>query len=220
MHDPLVVAFEIRRPWPKRQTYCPPSDGRFAWMPPFFTVFGRRYWFPPVVTIWHREPGGHDSGEICKHYRRTRQPDGTWRTKILHGWRFHLNHWRVQIGPLQALRRRLLTRCAWCGGREHRHDAINISHSWDGPRGRWWRGEPGVYHHDCSLIANAHHWCVCENPVLEHDTYGRCARCDRSRRFGATAGQVERMRLAATVPAGARDRQVYDRVCAMAEADR
>lgn len=44
MHDPLVVAFEIRRPWPRRN----PSK------------FGPRWRWPEMVTVWHREPGNKD----------------------------------------------------------------------------------------------------------------------------------------------------------------
>lgn len=190
MHDPDIVAFEIRRPWPK--TSRPRNlDGT-----PAKSI---RYW-PSVVTVWHREPGGRGSGEVCKHYRR--EPDGS--TKILHGWRWHINHWRVQAPPLQELRRRLLTRCAWCHGRHRKGDPVNVSHSWDGPRGRWWQGEPGLYHGDCSAISSAHATCVCENPVLEHDTYGRCARCDRHRPFGMTAEDLTRSRELSAIPAGAR----------------
>jgi len=60
MHDPMVVAFEIRRPWPRRRR-----------------LVGRRYW-PALITIWHVEPNGHDSGEVCKHSHRWQEPDGTW----------------------------------------------------------------------------------------------------------------------------------------------
>jgi hypothetical protein len=132
VHDPYVVAFVIRRPWPRR-----------AKMP------GRRLYWPMLITVWHREPGGHDSGEVCPHYRKTRLPDGTWKATILHGWQFHVHHWKVQVHPAQALRRWLLTRCAGCGGPSRRRHRVNVSCSWDGPRRRWWRGEPGLYHLEC-----------------------------------------------------------------------
>lgn len=179
MHDPLVVAFEIRRPRPK--TSRPRNtDGT--------PVKPIRYW-PSLVTVWHREPGGHDSGTVCK-----------WDTR----WRFHVHHWRIQVPPLQELRRRLLTRCAWCGGRHRKGDAVNVSHSWDGPRGRWWQGEPGLYHGDCSAVASAHATCVCESPVLEHDGYGQCARCGKSRSFGTTEERLTRARELAVIPEGSR----------------
>lgn len=190
MHDPDVVAFEIRRPWPKRYK-AKTIDGR--------TLPAQRYW-PALVTVWHREPRGHDSGTICKHYRRL--PSG--KAKILHGWRWHIHHWRIQIPPLQELRRRLLTRCAWCGGRHRKGDPVNTSHSWDGPRGRWWQGEPGLYHGDCSAISSAHATCTCDNPEPRYGDHGVCLWCGRFRPYGLTEENLTRARELSAVPAGAR----------------
>lgn len=194
MHDPLVVAFEIRRPWPKCSR---PRNGDGTPAPPSW------YW-PSIITVWHHEPGGHDSGEICKHYRRDPVGDGEHRITVTNAWRFHVHHWRIQVHALQTLRRRVLTRCAWCGGRSSKHDPVNVSHSWDGPRGHWWRGEPGLFHGDCSGIQAAHETCVCEDPILEHDGYGCCARCAKYRAFGSTEERLERARRLQAIPAGAR----------------
>jgi hypothetical protein len=207
MHDPLRVAFEIKRPWPNPRR-----------------ANGSRYW-PALVTVWHREPGGHDSGEVCKEYRRVQNANGEWRYRFLNGWRFHVHHWRLQVSPLQDLRRWALTRCAWCGGRHSKMDAVNISHQWDGPAGRWWQGAPGRYHHDCSAVARAHSSCICVEPQCrdssaEHGPYGTCARCGNGRAFGDRPGARERQRLLATVPAGKRDPDIYRRVCDMAKADK
>jgi hypothetical protein len=160
MHDPMVVAFEIRRPWPERTSWC-------------------RFYWPALITVWHVEPGGRDAGEVCKHYRRTQNADGKWTGVLLHAWRWHVWHWRIQVHPFQRLRRRMLTRCAWCHGRSVKGDYVNTSHQWDGPRGRWWRGEPGLYHSDCSMVASAHRMCLCEIPDVGSSGYGRCARCSR-----------------------------------------
>lgn len=205
MHDPLVVAFEIRRPWPRRS---PPVTNRgprwhIGWSP-FWTLAGRSFYFPSLVTVWHREPGGHDSGEICRHYRRGQRSDGTWSTTVLHGWRLHVNHWRIQVPPLQGLRRRLLTRCEWCGGRSRKRDAVNVSHSWNRARGPWWRGERGLFHLDCSGVEVAHRSCLCDDPILDHDGYGNCARCGCFRAFGLSDEHLERRRELAAVPAGKR----------------
>ena len=130
--------------------------------------------------------------------------------------------WRLQIHPLQALRRWALTRCAWCGGRSVKGDRVNFSHQWDGPRGRWWRGEPGLFHHDCSAIESAHHTCLCHSPIHEHElsgyTYGRCAGCGRSRAWKTTPEQLDRQRMLAAIPAGGRDAAVYKRVSKPAKA--
>lgn len=204
MHDPHVVAFEIRRPWPRRERHG-------------------LYW-PTLITVWHVEPGGRDSGEVCRHYTRIPVGNGQWTTQHHHGWRWHVHHWRIQVHPLQALRRWALTRCAWCDGRQRKNDPVNVSHSWDGPRGRWWQGEPGLYHHDCSSVASAWAQCVCKQGVWdehssEHGPYGRCAVCNKGRSFGMTDARLARLRLLAEVPRGARDRAVYERVCELARAE-
>jgi len=82
MHDPDVVAFEVRR----------------------------------LFTIWHREPDGHDSGEVCQHYDRATG-------RVLNGWRWHVRHWRVQVLPWQRVRTWLVDRCDHCGYRFHWREA-------------------------------------------------------------------------------------------------
>jgi hypothetical protein len=230
MHDPLTVAFEIRRPWPGRSTLpaagdrstrwrirlhhdCTPmcsddpphKDGAFPWWKPssysaFWRLNGRDYYFPSLITVWHREPGGRDGLTECS--RRVQRRDGTWRRT--RGWRWHVHHYRLQFRTYQQLRRRLLTRCTWCGGRSVKGDQVNISHQWGGSRGRWWQGEKGLFHHDCSSIQSAHSTCTCTRPVLDSGTYGSCARCDRFRPFGFTDANLARARDLQTVPSGGR----------------
>jgi hypothetical protein len=217
MHDPLVVAFEIRRPWPKRSRSYDGKRDWHSWSSPFWVIGGKGFYFPSLITVWHREPGGHDSDEVCRHYVKRVGTDGKYHLTMLNGWRFHVHHWKIQVSPLQELRRRLLTRCAWCGGRSRKRDSVNHSLSWDGPRGgRWWQGEPGLYHGDCASIYGAHAACLCESPVLDHGGYGRCARCSGFRRFGATAAELDRQRLLAAIPTRTRDAEVYRQACEMA----
>jgi len=246
MHDPDVVAFKIRRPWPRRErTYDSVRPGRAKvgprwrfklhhdcgtcseekrakhagkrifpwWRPsswsPFWTLAGRGFYWPSVITVWHREPGGRDSGEVCKHYRKERLADGTYRAVITHGWRLHVHHWKIQVHPLQNLRRWLLTRCEWCGGRSRKGDRVSHAMAWDGPRGRWWRGEPGLYHGDCASVSSAHRECTCIEPLCAdysetYGPYGKCARCGGGRSFGRSEEQTARMRKLATVPRGQR----------------
>lgn len=209
MHDPDVVAFEIRRPWPRFEKWPAARPGEPRWSvgrlrhkcfegcagaphpagynphpwwrlrsySPFWTLAGKRVFFPALITVWHREPGGHDSGEVCKHH--IKNLDGTWRRS--RAWRLHLHHWRIQVLPLQHLRRKLLTRCQWCGGRSTRGNYVNISHSWDGPRGRWWQGEPGLYHYGCSMGFSQSRNCTCDDPNIEghNGAYGTCVRCGK-----------------------------------------
>jgi hypothetical protein len=237
MHDPFVVAFEIRRPWPTltrewdgvngarfrlasrlRPAPGSPVDAEatatrrdpFPWWRPRSwlwqpVLFGRRVWFPPLITVWHVEPDGHDSGEVCKHYRRYRDRDGTWQTRVLHGWRWHVHHWRIQVHPLQKLRRRLLTRCAWCAGRHRRRDAVNHALTWDGPRGRWWQGEPGLYHSDCASIKQARGRCLCDDPLFDMDGWGNCARCGKFRGHGIKPEHLDVQRKLAAIPDGQRE---------------
>ena len=145
MHDPMVVAFEIRRPWPERQAR-PFGKTRWRFRGAFWNIAGRGLYWPGLVTIWHVEPEGRDSGTVCK-YRS-------------HKW--HVHHWRIQVHPFQNLRRWALTRCEWCGGRSRDGDRVNISKQWDRDRGHWWRGERGLFHQGCTSIHEVH-YAVLEN---------------------------------------------------------
>lgn len=171
MHDPYVVAFEIKRPWPDSYET---STGR-----------RRRYW-PGMITVWHREPGGHNWGTKCD--RRGH-------------WRWHVHHYRVQIRPLQHLRRWALTRCAWCGGRSRKHDRTNISTSWNGIRSRWWRSEAGLMHHDCHTVWGVSRKCLCDVPGVS-DGYGKCRHCGKYRAWGSNVSEADL--LLAELPTGSR----------------
>lgn len=165
MHDPMVVAFEIRRPWPTRSS-IPAKEGmpRFEWKRHgpwwkpgawscFMVAFGRQWYWPSLITIWHVEPNGHDSGEICKHYERWPDGCGGWESKVLRGWRWHIWHWHVQIAPVQKLKRYLFERCIECG-RRYPWGYAPVSHSWDGPSARWFRVGRVNYHHECSGLVS------------------------------------------------------------------
>ena len=184
--------FEIRRPWPKpdrwKTEHATRTGIRWRIGGAFWVLAGHGLYWPDLITVWHRDPSGYDD-TACRGKRR----------------RLHVHHWKIQIHPLQQLRRRLFTRCAWCDGRDRKGDAVNVSHSWDGPRARWWQGERGLFHCDCSYIERAHATCVCARPVLEHDIYGRCARCNRTRAFGSTDEQLARARELAAIPHGERN---------------
>lgn len=179
MHDPLVVAFVIRRPWPQRKTW-----GK-----------GRLYW-PALITVWHMEPGGADSLTVCKHHTR---------------WQWHVHHWRLQVHPLQHLRRWALTRCAWCGGKSRKGSRVNCSPGWGADRGKWWRGERGLYHSECLSAHRAWGMCTCRRPSLGESIpghpreHGKCTSCQRFRAWRLDpehAQWAERVRDA--VPLGAR----------------
>lgn len=235
VHDPLVVAFAIVRPWPQRTsfsatgsrgdgvrwrmrlfhdcgTWCaddpPHRRGAFPWWKSssysrFWRVAGRDIFWPALVTVWHREPGGHDSGEVCPHYRRWKDDGGEWQSKVLRGWKWHVRHWKIQLHPAQQLRRRLLTRCVWCHGRPRKRSPVNVSRSWENAKQPWWRGEAGLYHADCLSVAEAHEKCLCLIPgQLSHGDYGRCATCTRFRAWQYEPDEADR--LLAALPHGSR----------------
>lgn len=218
MHDPSVVAFEIPRPWPQRSrwhdakpghprwqirlhhkcgSWCedsPHHSNPFPWWrlrsySKFWTLAGRGFYWPSIVVVWHEEPGGRDSGEVCKHYYRWQDETGKWQSKVTRGWRWHVWHWRIQLPPAQALRRWLLTRCAWCEGKSRKGNVVNVSHQWDKPKRsfwqRWTSGEPGLYHSGCSSAEQVARQCLCADPLLLGDHRGyaweTCATCGKSR---------------------------------------
>jgi hypothetical protein len=179
MHDPMVVAFEVRRPWPTwSREKVKPGQARWKWdrhgawwkpgsWSPFITAFGRRWYLPSLVTVWHVEPGGADSGQVCKHYDRWQDDAGKWHTRWRRGWRWHVHHWQVTIRPLQHLRARLFDRCALCG----RKGRPNHSHQWEGKKLGWWkfRSRPGLYHRECSALVSM------QSAKVEHELIHRQA---------------------------------------------
>lgn len=175
MHDPLVVAWEVPLPIPKRDAWHdkhykgrrwgftrrrrtnPENLGEpvYRWWRPAgwtFALAGRVFRMRRLATIWHVEPKGHDSGTVCKHQIRWQDDDGEWHYKPLRSWRWHVHHWRIQIPFLQELRARLFDRCALCG----RKGRPNVSHSWDGERLGWWKfkSRKGLYHSECSALGS------------------------------------------------------------------
>ena len=169
MHDPMVVAFEVPAPIPKRDKWRethykgrkwgwtrrrrtnPENLGEpvFSWWRPDgweFALGGRCYSLRKVATVWHVEPGGADAFEVCSHRRQKK--DGTW--EYHNRWKWHIHHWHIQIMPLQGLRARLFDRCQECG----RKGRPNVSHQWDGKRLGWWKfkSREGLYHHECSSL--------------------------------------------------------------------
>lgn len=137
MHDPMVVAFEIKRPWPARSSF---GD--------------RKRWWPSMVTVWHVEPKGHDSGTVCKHYLRWQDEEEKWHSKPLRAWRWHVWHWRLQVVPVQQFHRWVFERCELCG-RRYPWNYSPVAHSWNLKRGRWFHFDRRAYHHECSELVHA-----------------------------------------------------------------
>lgn len=62
--------------------------------------------------------------------------------------RFHVWHWRIQIHPIQELKRWLFSRCCWCGLRFAWGESP-IGYSWHGTGPLWFRSERSVAHGRC-----------------------------------------------------------------------
>ncbi len=83
---------------------------------------------------------------------------------IIYGWvlredrpwwkhpKYHIHHWKIQIHFYDSLRRRLFTRCTFCG-----KPFINespFSNQWNTPKIKWFKSEEGLYHEGCLKIIN------------------------------------------------------------------
>ena len=139
------------------------------------------------IDVWHIDPSG-DHGHPCSTGPR---------------WKWHIHHWRIRSIPLINLRRRLLTRCTWCGGKDRKRDRVNHS---NGGRHRapWWKGETGLFHGDCISINSAHRTCLCEHPLPERESHGTCGLCGKFRPFGLTPERLTAERALAAIPVGHR----------------
>ena len=189
MHDPMVVAWEIPLPIPRKKWKVHKGAPRWTltvrrrtndenrgervyhwWRLKGYNlhIAGYLIGLRTLATIWHVEPRGHDSGDICKHYIRgdafkaiprwrlrfdpfLKAPDGkTWAADLR--WKYHVWHWKVQLPWLQEFSRRRWQRCERCGGKSHRDHPVNVSHSWDGLKRKFRKSTPGLFHRECSLI--------------------------------------------------------------------
>lgn len=189
MHDPMVVAWKVPLPIPKRERWRDAHyEGRrwgftrrrrtnpenlgepvYPWWRPkgwTFAVAGRVVGWRCLATIWHVEPGGHDSGEVCKHGHRWQDETGKWHWKPLRAWRWHFWHWHIQIPFLQGVRARLFDRCTLCG----RKGRPNISHQWDSKRLGWrkWRSREGLYHRECSELVGRRRTVERDEVIIRH----------------------------------------------------
>lgn len=151
MHDPTMLAFEIPAPWFTLSRYRPKGSPNwgvrvhrctnaenlgercYPWYRPCgYTVFiaARQAHLFTLVEVWHDEPGGADSGTVCKD-RHPRGPRWAWR---------HRAHLRWKFMPLVILRCRL-ERCDECHRRMWK--ATRFATGWDAP---------GVLHDECHAL--------------------------------------------------------------------
>lgn len=182
MYDPSTVAFTIRYPWPWPRQKC--LGERKAPRAPLITVWhqdperdgsddscdwswrrlsadesraAHNLWDNETdnLRVYLRHLGNYDRSTLleCQWQRARRfyRPRPWYRHP-----RWHLHHWRLQLHPLQHLKRWLWSRCARCGKR-FSWGYAPLALSWAGSGPRWFRGEVGVVHHHCgqSVAASA-----------------------------------------------------------------
>lgn len=63
--------------------------------------------------------------------------------------KWHINHWKIQIHPLQGLRRWLLTRCCKCGRKLQWKESV-CSGVWHSKKTAWYKGEKDLMCSKCS----------------------------------------------------------------------
>jgi hypothetical protein len=218
MHDPMTVAFAIRRPWPKlSRGFKRPGGKRWkiTFKSCFWLIAGHEFYWPPLITVWHVDPSGFDSGHDCPYSSN---------------WQWHIHHWKLQIHPIQHFRRWALTRCEWCHGRSRKGDYVNHSAGWDREDSPWWKGERGLFHEDCMTISTAHRQCICDIATggpwehgLAGDAYGHCATCCKYRGWQGSdrdSPRDEANRILQTIPQGQRDPDKIQQVRALWKAHR
>ena len=85
---------------------------------------------PTRLDIWHREPGGHDSGEVCGRPPKRGIRRVVWAVR-------HARHLRLRWWPYQHVRRWIVDRCAGCGRRfawrEARYSYQSTDRVWHDP---------------------------------------------------------------------------------------
>jgi len=165
MHDPMTVAFEIRRPWPERRIWA-----------------NKKWYWPNWITIWHVDPETDGSDDSCDWFgaRLTKQngwwpgivdelkmlsPEAQeavkfvwwqWRDKLGRPWwrhpKWHVHHWIIQIHPLQQAKRWLFSRCTVCGKRFSWHESSGcvVSCDWGGSGPAFFKNAENIMHFACA----------------------------------------------------------------------
>lgn len=171
MHSPEVLAFSILRPWPKITKRTKSRVTSIKLGSHFWYIGDYELYFPSLIDVWHIEPGGADALTVCKD--RIRDKDGKF-VRWSHTWKWHFWHYKVSWTFIYGWRRRLLTRCAECGGPSRKGNVVN--HSFGGNRVKvpLYIGEQGLYHSKCmSEVSKRMH---------EHDPRG-CYACSGKASF-------------------------------------
>jgi hypothetical protein len=82
------------------------------------------------LDIWHREPGGHDAGEVCGPPPNSGPSAWWWYLR-------HVRHWHPRWWPVFRVRKWITDRCDHCGRRfrwrEARFSYISTDKVWHDP---------------------------------------------------------------------------------------
>ena len=159
MHDPDVVVFDLHAPIPYlARKWCKnlPRTGIrrrrrtnsenlgepvYPWYRPEgydVTVIDNSVKLLELATVWHSEPGGADSGQVCG--RLPSGSDFTW-AKLRWSWA-HREHIRIQWQLGRSWWRWYVQRCDDYGQRFRRREA-RFGTGWDSGK---------VMHHACSSV--------------------------------------------------------------------
>lgn len=97
MHDPMVLVFSIRRPWPRvrmMKKRHPRTTGAWFGAQPWWRKalhwVSRSHWrigrvelyWPSIIDVWHIEPGGRDALEVCRQRITVDQYLASWRLRL------------------------------------------------------------------------------------------------------------------------------------------
>ena len=85
---------------------------------------------PLNLDVWHDEPGGHDSGEVCGHAPHSLAARLWWTLR-------HARHLHYRFWPYLHVKRWIVDRCDGCGHRfrwkEGRHSYQSTDRVWHDP---------------------------------------------------------------------------------------
>jgi len=160
MHDPMTVAHEIRIFGHHLITIWhvdPETDGtddscRWAW--PRLTKKETGYANYLIdceydnLRDWFNCSNDEAKSHIRQVFRLHKSLTRPWWKRPRYP-RWHIWHWRLQVHPVQKLKRWMFSRCEQCGKRFKLGEAV-VSFKWYSEGPRWFRSETDVYHESCS----------------------------------------------------------------------
>lgn len=171
MHDPMTVAFEIKYPWKEKPTKYFPNghrdtfitiwhvdpekngnDDSCDWFGSYRRLNSKEMAITEAIfdleSILYNEPF-YPSHPAYLRFQKLKEAQRKWRQRgfRLHP-RWHVWHWKIQIHPLQKLRRWLFSCCAKCGnGFVWGYSPVSMG--WSNKKTRFFKGEEDVYHFEC-----------------------------------------------------------------------